>query len=561
MEVLGAPGRRGALEVRVGHVEHLARPGRPARSPRATSRTTACCGRLAVVDPAAGQRPAAGVGPARRVADQQHLVAADARRAYAATRWSWNGAVLVQHLGDQADRRHRAVEHLRRAASRRPPWSSRRPRPRAARGCRPAPSRRRRSAARARRRAGPAARCCAGGRSRRARSRRSATSSPVSSCTSRTTASRGSSPCSSPPPGSVHSSLLVSRVASRLSRIWSSRMITAYAATRCTFRTCRPGRPDLCATPSTLGPGPGPHVGADGRPGHPVERGTTRRRSSACPPRCAGYHGAYSPGRGRCSGSRWSSSSPSCSRLPELAGRRRRGPRPARPCIGSWNRTSTSRPRVRSGFGNGASRARFCAHSRWLPHTVTGTSGAPVSRASGDRAGHQRAHDVRRRDAALGEDADRLALAAAASAPAGTPPPGAARSTGMCRIASMPRPTGLPGSGASQMSARHMNRTSRRPEQRLPDEHEVGERDVVARPAPPARRRARAPGPRTRTVRSRARSSARPLRMTRAVDPVAVGRHVPGSERLRRTAGGRRGRSSAGRPSARPGRRGRGPRR
>ena len=52
-------------------------------------------------------------------------------------------------------------------------------------------------------------------------------SSPVSSCTSRTTASRGSSPNSTPPPGSVHSGDSLSHGASRQSRTIPSRTITA----------------------------------------------------------------------------------------------------------------------------------------------------------------------------------------------------------------------------------------------------------------------------------------------------------------------------------------------
>ena len=198
---------------------------------------------LAVVDAAAGQRPRAGVRAARRVPGQQHLAR---RRAPGAA-------------PGRTPRRAAAGTAGARRAPRspgRPP--ARTPSSTPATGCQaasivepststtcgsglstgdPAVVDDAQRVRVARRPCAPGV--PAGGRSRRARSRRRATSRPVSSCTSRTTASRGSSPWSSPPPGRVHSSSLVSRLARRLSRMWSSRRMTAYAATRCTFRTCR----------------------------------------------------------------------------------------------------------------------------------------------------------------------------------------------------------------------------------------------------------------------------------------------------------------------------------
>ena len=146
-------------------------------------------------------------------------------------------------------------------------------------------------------------------------------SSPVSSLTSRSTACRGSSPWSRPPPGRVHSSSVVMCGESRDSRIMSSRRITAYAATRCRFGRLLPGptsgnpavevRGATATDPEPRQACPaagGPHVGATALRGT-VSSPRASARSGAFPPRWAGYHGAYSPGAGRCSGSCWISSS------------------------------------------------------------------------------------------------------------------------------------------------------------------------------------------------------------------------------------------------------------
>ena len=221
-------------------------PGRarPARSPRAPRGPRPARGSSPWSMPPPGSVHSPGCGPRARVAGQQHLVAVAPSRtasAYAATRCSWNGRCSASTSVTRPTTGTDAVEDRRRAASRRPPSSSRRPRRRAARGCRPAPSRRRRSAARARRPAGPAARCCAGGRSRRARSRRSMHVQPgllvhladhrVARVLAVLEAAAGQRP-----------QLLAGQPLGQPAEqdVGSSRRMTAYAATRCTFRTCRP---------------------------------------------------------------------------------------------------------------------------------------------------------------------------------------------------------------------------------------------------------------------------------------------------------------------------------
>ena len=247
-----------------------------------------------------------------------------------------------------------------------------------------------------------AARCCAGGRSRRARSPRSTTSRPVSSCTSRTTASRGSSPCSRPPPGSVHSSLLVSRLASRESRMRSSRTMTAYAATRCTFRTCR-----RSATSQPMSPGP--------------SRGARPRAASASSSNDArpldgvrrrGGPGtrARTPPAGPVLGQPLELLEPVVQPPAELERRRhdvrigRHRHRRAEPHVDQPPAREVG-PRERR-----VQRPLLGPEPLAAPdaHRHQRRSGLP---RQGHRAGHQGADDVRRRDAALGEDADDLALA------------------------------------------------------------------------------------------------------------------------------------------------------
>ena len=85
--------------------------------------------------------------------------------------------------------------------------------------------------------------------------RPSSQASPVSSCTSRTTASSGCSPKSMPPPGSVHCSWSEIAGAIRASRISPARTITAYAATRCRRGSCEDsdmGRESRRCWPGTL---------------------------------------------------------------------------------------------------------------------------------------------------------------------------------------------------------------------------------------------------------------------------------------------------------------------
>ena len=122
---------------------------------------------------------------------------------------------------------------------------------------------------------------------------------------------------------------------------------------------------------------------------------------------------------------------------------RRTGRRPAG--RGSGRASGTARPAPAS-----------AAQSRWPPQTLHRHQRRAGLAGQGHRAGHQRADDVRRRDAALGEDADDLALA--------EQPPG-------LQVRRRRAPAGRPGCaasgpspsrpGVSQISWRHMNRTSR----------------------------------------------------------------------------------------------------
>ena len=304
------------------------------------------------------------------------------------------------------------------------------------------------------------------------------------------------------------------------------------------------------------GPGVGRTPRSAGRPTEGRRRGpSASARSGARPPRWAGYQGACAARRrhvvgvapGALASTRPVSAWPSrvVAAIEVLAGRHGQrlaegDVRGAGAAAGS-DAASARRP------------GRPTDQSRWVPHSATGTQRR--ARLAGERGGaaHQRADGVRPGDPRLREHAHGLALAEQAEGGAGTP---------------RREPRGRPGRAASRPSPGGAGAVP----------------DVVAGQEPRASGRARGrparssrksgydtwllastTGPRTRQVLEagvaqpdvegaddRARGDT-----GRAVPAL----HVGGSDPLRRTAAGRRGRSSDGPPSARPGRRGRGPRR
>ena len=210
----------------------------------------------------------------------------------------------------------------------------------------------------------------------------------------------------------------------------------------------RPPRGDPRGRPAY----PGPHVGLT------AERGTTSRwaasaRVGACPPRCAGCHGARSPGAGTWCGSRCSSSSCSVSSAPS----RRVNPTrssPAAKVIGSPKDTSTRRPRRRLGRGfRPRASGRPTDQSRCDPQIAAGTTGAPVSlaRLATPRISDRTVYDQLtpasgNASTASPSRSSRRALRYAAA--------GASRSTGTCCMRSIAVRT----SGRFHTSCRHRKR-------------------------------------------------------------------------------------------------------
>ena len=315
---------------------------------------------------------------------------------------------------------------------------------------------------------------------------------------------------------------------SRLSRIWSSRRITAYAATRCRFGVLAIG-----AKPSR-DRRPGPQVGWTAERGT-ASSGSAAARSRRVPAEVRGV--PRRPLARQRAGARAAAAAPRA--------RRAGGGRAARvgshevgvgrpPCSGAPNRTSTSRPRVRSGRGSGASSVRFCRQSRCPPQTRDRHQRRAGLAGQRRRAGHQRAHDVRRarsrprgrrrrpRPRAAGARARRYAAA------------GASRSTGTCRMrVHRPAATGdvphvVRGSGTAPGAAWRAGRRRRRGSRgrrRGCGQHHRAARRAGARP----------PRPRTAQV-ERAEAATLPSR-----DRGAVRLALDGTARaVRRTAGGGR---------------------
>ena len=224
---------------------------------------------------------------------------------------------------------------------------------------------------------------------------------------------------------------------------------------------------------------------------------------------------------------------------------------PGRTVIGSPNATSTGRCRRRLGRGFlPAHRAPDRPDPLGAPQ-ATGTSGAPVSRASaaGPRISERTAYD--QEIPASGNTHDGLALAQQAAG-------GEVRRGGRLAVdRDVPHADHRASGGAvPDVVPCQEPRPAVALVGRQPDPQEVGVGDVVAGQHDGAGARqvleAAVAEPDVERADDRAGGDT-----GRAVPAL----HVGGSEPLRRTAGARRGRSTGGRPTATRGRLGRGPRR
>ena len=186
----------------------------------------------------------------------------------------------------------------------------------------------------------------------------------------------------------------------------------------------------------------------------------------------------------------------------------------------------TERRRRRPGPGSGPGRgvgSPTRGDPLRTPERHRARTGAPVSRASAAAPAHQGAHREGVADPGLREDPDRLALARAAVAPAGTPPPAPrgrparAASASIARQTSGRTQTSLPGHEAHVAAA--LDRSPL-------EHHEVEERDVrcAASSTGPVRGRCSSPV-RCRTSTPSAPRSPRGRRaLASAVDVVSPSR-------------------------------------
>ena len=218
---------------------------------------------------------------------------------------------------------------------------------------------------------------------------------------------------------------------------------------------CGPPRPPLGRSGRPVGPVAGcaaarPPGRRHGGPGQ-VLQGLGLRDGETVPPRCAGCQTARVPASGRWRGSRCTWSSMRCnvapsSRVPAAASAT---PASAETSSGGPTTSVTGRPRRTSG-------RCLAVRSRCGPHTATGSSGAPVSRASATAPGI-RARTVQERltpasgntPTASPSRSSRRAWRYAAA--------GARRSTGTCPMPVMRRREAQ----CSNTSCRARNRTRR----------------------------------------------------------------------------------------------------